>query len=92
MKEVTGIKSNIKPEEIDDTSSDTTVFMRYNIEEITETDPVFGTEETVYVYDETQYTLAEWYRIRISELNAEINNLKETMKVFADELGVSIEL
>ena len=92
MKEVKGIKSLTRPIEIDDISSETTVYMRYNIREEVEIDPVFKTENIVFVYDETQYTIAEWYRLCINEANAKIKNLENVVKGLADELEISIEL
>lgn len=90
MKEFKGIKSLSRPAEIDNTSSDTTVYMRYNIREEVEVDPVFQTIRTVFIYDESQYTLAEWYRLCINEANAKIENLEYTVKTLIDILKVDI--
>lgn len=92
MREVKDVKSLTKPDYIDDTSSDTTVYMRYNIREIEETDPVFNTTKTTYVYDETQYTFAEWYKICMTETKGRIENLENIVKMLAYELNVSVPL
>ena len=63
MELIKGVKSQTKPEKIDDTSSDTTIYIRDNIVESEEIDPVFGTKHTVYTYDEKQYTYQEWVKI-----------------------------
>lgn len=92
MKEVTQIKSETKPLEIDDTSSDTTVYCRYNIQEVVENDPVFNTEKTIYVYDETQYTFVEWYRMYMAKTDAQIEILKKCVNKLANELNITLEI
>lgn len=72
MKTTTGIKSNIKPVEIDDYSNATSIYVRSNIEEIVEIDPIFDTETTIYKYDEIEYTLAEWNKLCNEVLHKEI--------------------
>lgn len=73
MKITVGIKSTVKPAEIDDTSSTTVVYVHSNINEIIEIDPVFNVETTVYEYDEIEYTLAEWTGICNELLYKELN-------------------
>ena len=63
MKTINNVKSQTKPIEIDDYSSKTTVFVRSNIKESVEIDPIFKTETKVYTYDETQYTYPEWNKL-----------------------------
>lgn len=75
MKEIKNVKSQIKP--VDMIETDTGVFIHTNIREEVEEDPVFKTTETIYVYDETQYTYQEWYAITIKELKEEIEVLKK---------------
>lgn len=70
------VKSQTRPIEIDDTSSSTTVFVRKNIKKIKEIDPVFKTENTVYVYDEYQYTFQEWNKIITDNIKEEGGNLQ----------------
>ncbi len=71
MKTIINVKSQTKPIEIDDYTSGTTVFVRSNIKESTEIDPVFKTENTVYTYDETQYTYPEWNKLITDQLKQE---------------------
>lgn len=85
MKILNNVKSNIMPVEIDDTSSETTVFERRNIKECNVTDPVFNTEEVFYTYDEYQYSIAEWNRILINKLSSEVESLKEQVKKLSEE-------
>lgn len=92
MIELTGIKSQTRPIDIDDTSSETTVYVRYNIREEVEIDPVFNTEKPVYIYDETQYTLAEWYKLCMNESNAKINLLTECVKELAAHMNMQLPL
>lgn len=94
MKIVYGVKSQVRPDEIDDISSETTVFVRENITESVEVDPVFGTKHTIYTYDEKQYTYKEWnklcfdkidllfndFYIRFEQMNDEIRMLKLTIE------------
>ena len=72
MKTITGIKSNTKPEGID--YSDSSVYVRSNIKESVEVDPVFSVETNVYTYDEVEYTLAEWNKISTELLTKRIDN------------------
>lgn len=71
MKLLLGVKSQSKPVEVDDYSSETTVFVRENIQEIIEIDPVFKTEIAIYTYDEKQYTFPEWNKIVTDNLKQE---------------------
>ena len=73
MKTIKDVVSDIKPIEIDDKSSSTTVYKRYNIREEKIHDPVFGTDKIMYKYDEDQYEITEWLLKRIKELEQEIN-------------------
>lgn len=72
MKTTLGIKSAIRPIEVDDHSSETSIYVHSNIEEIKEVDPVFNTEVTVYKYDEVEYTLTEWAKFCNEILHREI--------------------
>lgn len=91
MIEITGIKSITKPIEIDDTSSDTTVYVRYNIKKRIEGDPVFCTDQEVYIYDEKQYSFAEWYSITRKETNDRLLKLEKTLDLILNDLELSIE-
>lgn len=82
MKVITGVKSQTRPKEIDDSSSDTTVFVRYNITKSVEIDPVFKTESAVYTYDEKQYTFQEWNKIVVGEI-------KEIGQVLQDQIDTT---
>lgn len=53
-------EANFCPELIDFTSSPTTVFIRHNIQEINQTNPETGVEQTVYQWDEVQMSKAEY--------------------------------
>lgn len=74
MKTITNIRSNTKPIELDDFSSNSFVYVRSNIEETIEIDPVFNTENTIYTYDEVEYTLAEWTKISNESIKNELIN------------------
>lgn len=91
MIEILGVKSINKPIEIDDTSSDTTVYVRHNIRKITEEDPVFFTEQEIYIYDEKQYSFAEWYSITRKETNDRLLKLEKTLDLILNDLELSIE-
>lgn len=73
MKTTTGIKSTIKPNLIEYT--DDAVYMRSNITEETEKDPVFNTDNTVYIYDEVEYNAIEWSNIIFDTVKGQINNI-----------------
>ena len=85
MKVLYAVKSNVKPVEVDDFSSDTTVFERKNITESKFVDPVFHTEETFYVYDEYQYSVTEWDRIIIKQLINRVEYLEGQVKKLSEE-------
>lgn len=84
MKEIKDVKSQSKPEEFEE--NDTTVFVRSNIREDIEEDPVFKTKETVYVYDEIQYTIQEYFAITIKELKDEISELRTELNALKYEV------
>lgn len=81
MKTIKGVKSSTKPIEVDDYSSNTTVFVRNNIEEKLEIDPVFYNEVVVYTYDETQYTHAEWNKIKTDSMVSSNQNMQQELDV-----------
>lgn len=87
MKALFDIKSKNYPLEIDEESSDTLVYVRSNIRELTESDPVFNTESKYFIYDEIQYTIAEWNRISHKKLREE---LKET-KAKIEEMDIQLK-
>ena len=58
------VESNDLPQEIDTTSSPTTVYLRKNIRTETRTDIETGETRTVYVYDEAKMPYSQY----ISEL------------------------
>lgn len=89
MKTIINVKSQTKPIEIDDYTSGTTVFVRSNIKESTEIDPVFKTENIVYTYDETQYTYPEWNKLitdQIKQDGASIQQQVNTIQLAIDEI------
>ena len=92
MKLLTGVESLTKPVEIDDSSSSTTVFVRYNIEEQTKVDPVFKTESVVYVYDEKQYTFAEWNKIITDEIKEKDIQMKNDVDIIQTALAEILDL
>lgn len=51
-----------RPEELDFTSSPTTVFIRRNIEEVERTDPETGETKTMYAFDEIQMPKADYIK------------------------------
>lgn len=76
MKEIKNVRSESYPVEVDDYSNGTTIFIRTNIKEEIEEDPVFKTSKKVYVYDETQYTHQEWCTMTIKLLKEDIVSLR----------------
>ncbi len=56
--QITGTQSE-RPAEVDTTSSPTTVYLRRNIKQITETDES-GNEHKVWQYEEREMTVAEY--------------------------------
>ena len=74
----TNIKSKVKPLEIDDNNNEF-VYVRSNITELVEKDPVFGTEYPLYVYDETEYTLPEWNKSAIKNINDKMEEMNKTI-------------
>lgn len=71
MKIVKDVKSDTMPVEIDDYSSNTTVFVRKNINKNKIIDPIFKTETVSYTYDEIQYTFQEWNKIITDSIKEE---------------------
>lgn len=80
MKTTLNIKSKEKPVEIDDFTSESFVYVHSNITESEEIDPVFETKSMIYIYDETEYTTAEWYRHSIKLLNERVSELEKLIK------------
>lgn len=81
MKIINNVKSETMPEEIDDYSSSTTVFVRKNIHSELYTDPVFKTNKTIYTYDEIQYTFPEWNKIITDSIKEEGNMIQEQIDI-----------
>ena len=92
MKTLTNVKSQTKPIEIDDYTSSTTVFVRSNIKESTEPDPVFGTESTVYTYDEVQYTYPEWNKKITDEIKENGDTLHNKFDVVQSVVAELIKI
>lgn len=82
---VKNIKSTIKPDEIDDSNNDK-VYVRSNIIESIEVDPVFNKEYTIYTYDEIQYSLPEWNKLAITVLKEEQEKMNEKILEILDIL------
>ena len=81
MKTIKGVKSQSKPIEIDDYSSPTTVFVRVNIQELDEIDPVFKTTRKVFTYDEIQYTYPEWNKLITDNIRVEGEAIQEQVDI-----------
>ena len=81
MKTIKGVKSQSKPIEIDDYSSPTTVFVRVNIQELDEVDPVFKTIRKVFTYDEIQYTYPEWNKLITDNIRVEGEAIQEQVDI-----------
>ena len=75
-------ESSTMPDEIDENSSNTTVYVRENIQEIERTDDD-GNIKTVYTYDEKQFSKDEWEMEVLKRKNSELEILINAM------LGVS---
>lgn len=63
-------RSTVMPELVDTTSSKTTVYLRKNINEVTEKDPMTEEEITVFEYDEAKLTKSE-YALYLSSMSSE---------------------
>lgn len=81
MKTIKGVKSQSKPIEIDDYSSPTTVFVRVNIQELDEVDPVFKTTRKVFTYDEIQYTYPEWNKLITDNIRVKGEAIQEQVDI-----------
>lgn len=92
MKTLNSVKSQTKPAEIDDYTSSTTVFVRTNIKESVETDPVFKTSKTIYTYDEIQYTYPEWNKILTDGIKEEGLFMQEQIDITQLALSEILEL
>ena len=82
---IKNINSTTRPVEIDDTK-DNMVYVRSNIVESVEVDPVFNTEYTIYTYDEIHYSLPEWNKLNIETLKLEQNKINEKISEILDIL------
>ena len=58
MKLTENIKSNTLPTQI--SYNESAVYVRSNIRQVTENDPVFNTPITSYIYDEMEYSIMEF--------------------------------
>lgn len=87
MKTLKSVKSQTKPIEIDDYTSPTTVFVRTNITEVDDVDPVFKTTRKVFVYDEIQYTFPEWNKIITDNIKVEGEMLQEQVDIIQLAMG-----
>lgn len=87
MKTLKSVKSQTKPIEIDDYTSSTTVFVRTNITEVDDVDPVFKTTRKVFVYDEIQYTFPEWNKIITDNIKVEGEMLQEQVDITQLAMG-----
>lgn len=92
MNIIKNVKSQTKPISIDDYTSSTTVFVRQNIKEIEEIDPVFNTKNTVYVYDEYQYTFPEWNKIITDNIKAEGEVIQEQIDITQLAMGEMLDM
>lgn len=81
MKTIKDVKSQSKPDEIDDYSSQTTVFVRSNIKEVDELDPVFKTTRKIFIYDEIQYSYPEWNKIITDSIKTEGALIQEQVDI-----------
>lgn len=67
--------SNEYPEAVDCTSSPTTVYLRKNIQEIEDTDPITGETKTIYQYDEAWVSKDEYIKM----LQEQISDTEEVL-------------
>lgn len=79
MKLSKGVKSTVRPVEVDTTSSKKYVYIRSNITE----DIVDGVTE--YTYDEEVYTNDEYNNKQLNEINNKINNIVDTEALDLEE-------
>lgn len=68
-------ESDTMPEEIDTTSSPTTVYLRKNIRTEEHTDPETGETRTVYVYDEAKVPRKDYENYVQGKAQADIEYL-----------------
>lgn len=81
MKLIKDVVSTSRPLDIDDTSSNTTIYVRENIREEIKIDPIFDTETILYIYDEKQFTTEEWYKIVSREFQEKDSNMQEQIDI-----------
>ena len=85
-------KSTIKPELIDTTSSETTVYIRKNIVENIKTDEMSGEETVFYEYEEAKLTKAE-YKEYLKELEIiDIQKQRADIDYIALMSGIDLEV
>lgn len=74
-----------KPEEIDTTSSPTTVYQRRNFKEVVRTD-IDGNEEKYWEYEERKFTRAEYSMASIVAERVEIKHESDIIDAYTEEL------
>jgi len=85
-------QSSIRPELVDTTSSKTSVYLRKNIVEKTETDEISGEERIIYEYDEAKLTKAE-YEKYLQELSiADVQQQRADIDYIMFMTGLSEEV
>ena len=78
MKVIENVRSKTRPVEVD-TTNELAVYVRTDIKESVEIDPVFNAESTVYTYTEIEYTWNEWLNLKIEELNNRMDSFLNIM-------------
>ena len=73
MLEYKKAQSTVVPDEVDTTSSKTTVYLRKNIVEKETTNEASGETSTTYEYDECQMTKAEYQAYLTEKQRADID-------------------
>lgn len=74
MKITENVRSKTYPIEVD-TSNESAVYVRTDIKESVEVDPVFNTESTVYTYTEIEYTWNEWFNSNMKKMETKVDSL-----------------
>ena len=80
-------RSTVYPALLDETSSKTHTYIRKNVEEKTETDPISGDTNTYYEYDEACITKAEYVLYKVAEAEGQdITNLELAIAELAEAI------
>lgn len=84
MQIIDKVISNTRPELIDDTSSNATVYIRSDIKEVKKVDPITNKEYVQFEYKETQYSRDEWHTMMYKNFNTDLTNIQLAIAELAE--------